>query len=40
MFDFKDYKMVSRSVQTNVLELLGVDDIMPLNKEWMRKKEL
>ena len=28
-FPYKRCKMVSRTVQTNVLELLGVDDLMP-----------
>lgn len=28
-FGYKNCKMVSRTVQTNVLELLGVDDLMP-----------
>ena len=28
-YEYKNYKMISRSVQTNVLELLGVDDLLP-----------
>jgi len=28
-FPYKNCKMVSRTVQTNVLELLGVDDLLP-----------
>lgn len=29
MFDFKNCTLVERTVQTNVLELLGVDDLLP-----------
>ena len=29
MFDYKNTVMVERTVQTNVLELLGVDDLLP-----------
>jgi len=29
MFGMKNTKMVERTVQTNVLELLGVDDLLP-----------
>lgn len=29
MFDFKNTTLVERTVQTNVLELLGVDDLLP-----------
>lgn len=32
-FEWKDCKMVTRTVQTNVLELLGVDDLFPHNSK-------
>jgi len=42
-FEFKNCKMISRTVQTNVLELLGVDDLLPQyskNYELIRKRNL
>ena len=29
MFEYKNTILVERTVQTNVLELLGVDDLLP-----------
>jgi hypothetical protein len=37
-FPYKHCKMVSRTVQTNVLELLGVDDLLPAQSHHNKRK--
>mmetsp|Transcript_38084 Transcript_38084/g.58114 ORF Transcript_38084/g.58114 Transcript_38084/m.58114 type:complete len:132 (-) Transcript_38084:350-745(-) len=39
MLDTWGKKLVARMVQTNVLELLGVDDLIPLGKDSRRMKD-
>lgn len=37
MFDFKNTTLVERTVQTNVLELLGVDDLLPRDSNMLNQ---